>query len=65
MKPITEPVTHSELWNIFLREIYSARDLITETDVREMLSSIGLDYDQQKAKYEHVTDDEILAMIQA
>lgn len=65
LPPITEPVSKKELWNIFLREVYSAKDLITEKEVREMLSSVGLDYDQEKAKCNSMTDEEIFATILA
>lgn len=44
LPPITEPVTREELMNIFYREVYSVKDILTEKDVRGLLSSVGIDY---------------------
>lgn len=65
LPPITEPVTREELNNILLREIYSARHLITKDFVRELLSSVGKDYDTEKAAADKMTDAEILQMIRS
>ena len=65
LPPITEPVTREELNNILLREIYSARNLITKDFVRELLSSVGKDYDTEKAAADKMTDAEILQMIRS
>ena len=50
LPPVTEPVTREELMNILFREVYSVKDHLTETDVRELLSSIGIDYDKALSK---------------
>ena len=63
LPPITEPVTRTELWNIFLREVYSARDVLTESNIRTILHSVGIDYDKVAAELESMTDAEIIQMI--
>ncbi len=45
MKEITTPVSRSELMNIFIREVYSAKDLLNEQTIREMLTKFGVYYD--------------------
>lgn len=50
LPPVTEPVTHEELMNIFYREVYSVKDKLTEANVRELLSSVGLDFDRVQAE---------------
>ena len=50
LPPITEPVTREELMNIFCREVYSVKDILTEKDVRELLSSVGIDYDKARSE---------------
>ena len=63
LPPITEPVTREELYNLFAREVYTARHLINEDFVRNLLSSVGKDYDTEKAAADAMTDAEILQMI--
>lgn len=63
MKSIAEPVTKAEVYNLFARETFSAINLINENVVRQMLSSVGLDYDAEKAKAKSMTDAEILQLI--
>ena len=65
LPPITEPVTREELDNLFLREVYSVRHLITEDFVRDLLSAVGKDYDTEKAAAAKMTDAEILQMIRS
>lgn len=65
LPPITEPVTREELNNILLREIYSARNLITKDFARDLLSAVGKDYDTEKAAADKMTDAEILQMIRS
>ena len=50
LPPVTEPVTREELMNIFYREVYSVKDKLTESDVRKLLSSVGLDFDRVQAE---------------
>lgn len=64
LPPITEPVTRAELWNIFLRELYSVKDILTEDDIRAMLQSVGVDYDKAAAEAAQMTDEDILRLIQ-
>lgn len=65
MKEITTPVTRSEIMNIFIREVYSAKDLLNEQTIREMLTKIGVDYDKARSKAEGLADSEIIEMLQA
>jgi ribosomal protein L12E/L44/L45/RPP1/RPP2 len=65
MKEITTPVTRSEVMNIFFREVYSAKDLLNEQTIREMLTKVGVDYDEARSKAESLTDSEILEMLKA
>ena len=59
LPPITEPVTRSELMNILMREVYSARNVLTEDSIRSMLRSVGVDYDKVAAETKSMTDAEI------
>jgi len=65
MKEITTPVNRSELMNIFIREVYSAKDLLNEQTIRKMLTEIGVDYDKARSKAEGLTDSEIIEMLKA
>ena len=65
MKDITTPVSRSELMNIFIREVYSAKDLLNEQTIRKMLTEIGVDYDKARSEAEGLTDSEIIKMLQA
>lgn len=65
MKEITTPVTRSEVMNIFIREVYSAKDLLDEQTIRKMLTEIGADYDKARTEAESLTDSEIIKMLQA
>lgn len=63
LPPITEPVTSAELRRLFLREVYSAKDILNEDNIKMLLSSIGVDYDQARADAENMTDAELLALL--
>lgn len=65
MKEITMPVTRAEIMNIFIREVYSAKDLLNEHTIRKMLTEIGVDYDKARSKAEGLTDSEIIKMLRA
>ena len=65
MKEITEPVSRSELMRIFFREVYSARNLLDETAIRQLLTKIGIDYDEACTKAESLTEAEIIEMLKA
>ena len=51
--------------NIFIREVYSAKDLLDEQTIRKMLTGIGVDYDKARTEAESLTDSEIIKMLQA
>ena len=67
LPPITEPVTRAELMNILYREIYSARDILNEDNIRKLFKVIGIDYDKARTEAEAnpMTDAEIIRLLYA
>lgn len=63
LPPITEPVTRAEVWNLFLRELFSIKKRISPDELRKMLEAIGLDYDTKVAAADAMTDEEMTELI--
>ena len=42
LPPITEPVTHEETVNIFLRTIYSVKDSMDDETMQRLLTESGI-----------------------
>lgn len=54
LPPITEPVTHEECINLFLRELYSVKDIMPVETMRKILAPTGITPEMVHAVFDNI-----------